>query len=129
MHAQPVQDFRPVSLSLLSSNSYRLGPILRSLFAEATAISKWNLLWLVTLAALLCIAVRYRGRDAWLIAVCIVLPIALYSCTYFFSAWPDYDQHIISSLPRLLLDVAPLTMLAIALALAPAEARSNEITP
>jgi hypothetical protein len=119
MHARPVQEFLPVNLSSFFSNSHRLGLILQSLFKEMTAISHWNLLWFATLIAFLCIMVRSRGREAWMLVIGTVLAIALYCCTYLFSAWPDYQHHVASSLPRLLLHVAPLSILAIALALAP----------
>lgn len=119
VHSRSAQEFLPVTLSTLSSNAHRLGPILRSLFKEMTAISHWNLLWFATLIAFLCIMVRNRRREVWILITCTVLPIALYGGTYVFSAWSDYQHHVDSSLPRLLLHVAPLSILAIAFALAP----------
>ena len=119
MHARPPQEFLPVTLSVFASRFDRFGPILRSLLKETTAISHWNLLWFATLLAFLCIMVRHRRREAWMLITCIVLPVALYCGTYVFTTWSDYQQHIDSSLSRLLLHVAPLAILAIALALAP----------
>lgn len=119
MQARGAQDFLPVTVSVFISKFDRIGPILRSLFKETTALSHWNLLWFATLFAFLCIAVRHRRRETWLLIICTVMPVALYCSTYVFSMWSDYQQHIYSSLSRLLLHVAPLSILAIALALAP----------
>jgi hypothetical protein len=119
MHARSSQDFLSINFSLLHSNFYRLGPILASLFKEATTVSHWSLLWLATSVAFLCFAFCRRNERAILVMICSVVPLALYCCTYLFSAWPDYLHHVGSSLPRLLLQVAPLSILSIALALAP----------
>ena len=119
MHVSPAQDFDSIGLAPLCANLYRIGPVLRSLISEAATIEHWNLLWLATLVAFFCFVIRGRGQHALMLVVCTVAPIALYCGVYLFSAWSDYRHHVGSSLPRLLLHVAPLSMLAIALALAP----------
>jgi hypothetical protein len=120
MHASPAQDFDSITLARLCANLYRLGPILGSLLSEAGTIEHWNLLWWATSLAFLCLFF-FRGRDsgAIMLVICTVAPIAFYSGVYLFSGWSDYQHHVRSSLPRLLLDVAPLAMLAIASALGP----------
>ena len=117
MHASPAQDFNSIGLASLCANLYRIGPVLSSLISEAATIEHWSLLWLATLAAFLCFVIRGRGQHALMLVICTVAPIALYCGVYLFSAWSDYLHHVQSSLPRLLLHVAPLSMLAIALAL------------
>jgi hypothetical protein len=124
MHAHPPKDFLPSDLHVLSSNFCRLGPILQSLIGETTTLSHWSLLWFVTLTAFLCLAIRHRSERAILLVICSFAPLALYCGTYLFSAWPDYLHHVRSSLPRLLLHIAPLSFLTIALALAPRPNRS-----
>lgn len=124
MHARPPQDFLSSDLHVLSSNFCRLGPILQSLIDEATTRSHWSLLWFATLTAFLCLAIRHRSERAILLVICSFAPLALYCGTYLFSAWPDYLHHVRSSLPRLLLHIAPLSILTIALALAPRPSRS-----
>jgi hypothetical protein len=126
MHAGIVRDFSPISLSLFCSNFYRLGPVLQCLIKEATNISHWGLLWYVTPVAILSCALRKRSERQILLVVCSIAPIFLYCSTYLFSAWPDYLHHVRSSLPRLLLHVAPLSMLSIALALAPKQPGANK---
>ncbi len=118
MHAGPAQDFVPVSVSLAFSNLNRLGPTLQTLLEEMTTLSRWNLLWYMTALAILSVALFDRTRRAIMVLICLMLPLALYCLTYLFSSWPDYLHHVESSLPRLLLHVAPLAMLAIAMALA-----------
>jgi hypothetical protein len=117
MHVSPAQDFDSIGLARLYANLYRFGPVLRSLISEAEAIEHWSLLWFATMAAFLCFVIRGRGQHALMLVICTIAPIALYCGVYLFSAWSDYLHHIESSLPRLLLHVAPLSMLAIALAL------------
>lgn len=119
MHASPAQDFHSIGLASLYANLYRVGPILCTLLSEAATIEHWNLLWLTTLMASLCLIIRGRGQDALMLVICTVTPIALYCGVYLFSAWSDYLHHVGSSLPRLLLHIAPLSMLVIASALAP----------
>lgn len=117
MQAGPAQDFVPISVSHAVSHLSRLGPILQVLVEEATTLSRWNLLWFMTIFAFCSFAILNRTRRALILVVCSVLPIALYCATYLFSSWPDYLDHVRSSLPRLLLHVAPLAILSIALAL------------
>jgi hypothetical protein len=119
MHARPAQDFVPVTFSAFAANFHHAGAIAPSLCYALTATGQWNLLWFASVIAFGCLLLRTRTRETWLIVVCAVSPIILYSCTYFFSAWADYQHHINSSLPRLLMHVAPLSILAIALAFAP----------
>lgn len=59
----------------------------------------------------------------------LVTPIAFYSASYLFSAWPDYLDHFHASPPRLLLQVTPLGWLAIALALAQTSAERESALP
>jgi hypothetical protein len=47
-----------------------------------------------------------------------LLPFALYSLAYVFSAWDLYLNHVTSSIPRLLAQFVPATLLGIGAALA-----------
>jgi hypothetical protein len=130
MHASISRDFSPISLSLFLSNFHRLGPVLQGLIKEATNISHWSFLWYLTPVAILSCAVRHRSQRLTLLVICSIAPIILYCGTYLFSAWPDYLHHVRSSLPRLLLHVVPVSILSIALALAPRQPISaNEGRP
>lgn len=126
MHAGGLRDFSPISLSLFFSNFYRLGGALQSLIKEAINMSHWSLLWYLTLVAIVSGTLRHRSERQILLVICSLAPIALYCSTYLFSAWPDYLRHVGVSLPRLLLHVAPLSMLSIALALAPRQLGANK---
>ena len=119
MHASPARDFLSLGVSSLRSNFHRLGPVVVSLVQEATTISHWSLLWFGAPLALFCIVMRDRSIRVTLLVICSVAPLAFYCCVYLFSAWPDYLQHVQRSLPRLLWHVAPLSIFAIALTLAP----------
>lgn len=126
MHAGGTRDFSPISLSLFLSNFHRLGAVLQCLIKEASNLSHWSLLWYVTLVAILSSAVRNRSERQIMLVICAIAPIVLYCSTYLFSAWPDYLHHVRSSLPRLLIHVVPLSMLSIALALAPKQLGANK---
>jgi hypothetical protein len=119
MHARIPQVFLPINFSILSSNLYRLGPVVQALIDEVTELSRWSLLWFVVPVAFVSLAFRHRDDRAIALIICCLAPIALYCGTYLFSASPDYLHHVHSSLPRLLLHVTPLSILSIALALAP----------
>jgi hypothetical protein len=126
MHVHTPREFLSVTPSVLLSNLHRLGPITLSLLKELSTLRHWSLLWLLTIFAFFCLAWRNRSERTLVLFICTTLPIALYCLTYFFSAWPEYSEHVSSSLGRLLLHVAPLALLAIALALAPRQMAASE---
>lgn len=87
----------------------------RELVKEVTSPGHWALLWPVVVAGLMVGLLRpvTRRRSAMLIAA-TAGPIALFQVAYLFSAWGDISAHIQSSLPRLLLQVAPLAIVGAA---------------
>jgi hypothetical protein len=59
----------------------------------------------------------------WLAAV----PTAVFCGTYLFSSWADFTRHVDSSLPRLMLQVAPVALLAIGLAISSNPSRMDDL--
>ena len=55
-----------------------------------------------------------------------LLPLVLYSGVYIFSAWELYLNHVASSLPRLLAQFVPASLLGIGAAVAQFVARREE---
>lgn len=104
--------FAPFTLDTLQANLDRVPRIvwlelLRLLSAD------WNLLWL--LAPLVSLAARGTHRQAAdLLPVAALLYFGVMSSTYVFSDFVPYQQHVVSSVDRLLAHVAPLTVLWIA---------------
>ncbi len=110
-------DFVPASLATLAVNFSRIWPICRTVFRETYQTERWGVFWLLAAVAFVYQLLRRRDLRFLSLWMAIVAPLVLYSCTYLFSAWPNYVGHIHASLPRLLLQLTPLSWLAIALGL------------
>jgi hypothetical protein len=125
MHALMPSDFARPSFDLLANNLNRLGPIFRITFAEISEPTHWSIFWLLAFVAIIYLLAA-RKFLRFLLAIGILGPIALYLCTYLFSAWPSYTAHVTSSLPRLFLQMMPAAWLAIGLALSQTTAKRKE---
>ena len=121
-------DFTPVSLEILRANLSRLGPIGHALLSEMTSVSRWGIFWLLAGIASLYMLRRWRDLRSWLLLAAVLSPIALYCLTYIFSAWPQYADHVESSLARLLMHVVPVAWLCISAAVSSSAARVTEKT-
>ena len=109
-------DFSSMSLSLLGMNSHRMIPILNTLLAEMARGADWGIFWGLAVLALAAVILVRPSLSGLLLASAIVLPIALYSVTYLFSAWPDYLDHVNASIPRLIVHVVPVALLLVGVA-------------
>src|SRR5207248_2590950 len=103
-----------------------LGMILKFLAGQLVDLDRWSLLWIVTPIALWQLARERRNVEALVLTLCISLPVTLYSGVYIFSAWANFAAHVTTSLPRLMLDVAFVSMLAIAMIL-PSFSREKKV--
>jgi len=119
VHVSSPVDFVPVGFHALYSHLGRSANILRELFYEAGRMDHWSVFWFITVLGLFCLLARNQVKYAGMLFLLIAAPLVLYCSTYFFSAWPDYIEHIESSLPRLLIQLAPAAWLVIAAAIAP----------
>jgi len=115
VHAPKLKDFVPITMEALAANFDRIAVLALSVPQQIIDVDRWSLLWPVTLAALLVLARRKRNADALLLAWCIGFPIAAFSSVYLFSSWPDYRFHFATSFPRLLVDVALVSLLIVGL--------------
>ena len=125
MHAVMPSDFARPTFELFGHNLNRLGPIFRTAFAEITEPSHWSVFWLLAFVAVIYLFAA-RRFSRLLLALGLLGPVALYLCTYIFSAWPSYTAHITSSLPRLFLQIMPASWLAIGLALSQSRGEQKE---
>ncbi len=112
----PAGEFLPVSAETLAANIGRVNLIAAHWRGMSTNWGTWGVFWPFLLGACLLIALRPRGIPRGMLAL-LVLPLAVYSASFIFSAWGDPADHIASALDRLALQVAPLGALTIALAL------------
>jgi hypothetical protein len=126
MHCLLPADFARPSLHLLGENLNRLPAIFRIALIELTDTGLWSIFWIMTLVAIVYL-IAARNFTRLLLITAIVGPIVLYLLTYIFSAWPSYTAHITSSLPRLLLQVMPVSWMGIALALAQSKRKEQAL--
>ena len=119
VHALPSRDFVSATPARLLANASRLGGILHELGLTLGSTSLWDIFWLLSALALIMVARRQRDRSAATIAWLLLAPLLAYTGSYVFSAWPDFIDHIDTSLPRLLIQLTPAAWLLIALALNP----------
>lgn len=109
-------DFVPMTSAVLQQHSGRLIALAHRLPHEFLNFDDWGLTWVGFAVALVLLALTKRWKPAALCLLFTALPIALVCFAYVFSAWPDYTKHVDSSLPRLMLQVTPVALLAMGLA-------------
>lgn len=106
-------DFARFTPAVLIHNWSRAKPVLFWTLEELANWNRWSLLWPFALAAVVLLIMR-RKRSEWFPwAVLVLMPMLLFPCAYFFSAWNPWEPHVKSSLPRLLLQIAPSAALMI----------------
>lgn len=115
LHVPRQNVFIPVSVGSLVSNLDRCVPIAYEAFFELTKIDNWSFFWPGVGCALLQI-IYLRKRCSGAILVAVFIPLALDLSIYLFTTW-DFLRHMALSFPRLLLQIAPIGILAIAMAL------------
>ncbi len=116
VHAVESHDFLTPDWTMLRTNFYRVGPVFREVFMEMSRASDWSFFWWIVLAAFGTLAFRARHVGTFLLSLGVFAPIALFGCSYVFSAWPDYLAHMSTSFPRLLLQIMPAGWVAVAAA-------------
>lgn len=113
--AELYDEYLPFTLGTLRTNADRTSTIAGSLWDEVQRWDRWSLLWPMMLLATVLWVMRTKGVARVLLPAMVVLPIALDSFVYYFSGWDPVSRHIDASLPRLLLQVAPVAVLTIAI--------------
>jgi hypothetical protein len=114
MHAPASREFLPLSLTTLSQNAGRIVSISKMLCLEISDPGNWSIFWLIAAVAIIYLLLRIRNLQSAVLFCAIVLPITAYLSVYIFSAWPDYIQHVGTSLARLLTHIVPVLWIAIA---------------
>lgn len=112
----PHAEYLPITFDRLRDNFDRTSVIANAVWEEATRWEQWSLLWPMVLLAAVVWAVRHRGVERVLLPGLVLVPIAVSCSVYYFSGWNPVIRHIEASLPRLMLQVAPVAVLLLALA-------------
>ncbi len=110
--AQPPtgENFLPATPMTLWNNLDRAQVIIPAVISEMLNWKHWGVLWPIVALSLLAPPVRERRLGA--LSLAVAAPIAFYCCVYFFSAWPEFDAHLSSSFPRLLIHITPVAVMA-----------------
>jgi len=103
-------DFRPLTIGVFLAHADRLPHIAVRFVEEVIDVSHWSLFW-IGLAALLAAAARRLSPQGRLLLAMLAAQLAVYLVGYVFSDWQSYDDHIGSSLNRLVLQAVPLAAL------------------
>lgn len=118
VHLALVSDFLPINRETFPANLVRLPSIYEVIFAEISTRQNWGFFWGVSALAILFLGFRWRYLTERLLVIFAVTPLVLYSGIYVLSAWEHYLDHVASSAPRLLLQLVPVLLLGIGVALA-----------
>ena len=108
--------FQPLTVETLRSNVPRLLPLLQRFGEELLRIRYWSLLWPLTAVALAALAWR-RRRSALPLAIALLAPLACDLIPYVFTTIQPWQMHVETSLDRLVLQLVPVAVLALALVL------------
>ena len=114
VHSVPSSEFSLSISGKLTELAARIGPITRLLLVEVSNQADWSVFWLAAALAVLYLVFRFRTMQSWILIAAVIAPIVLYCATYLFTTWSSYTAHVTSSLPRLLLQIIPVSLLAIA---------------
>jgi hypothetical protein len=112
---QPV--FLPVTFATLLVNADRSFPLARETLLELGNLKHWSILWAGVAFALLWLVSFGRTRSSFVIVCALVVPLMVFPSIYLFTSGTGYLEHLWQSFPRLVLQLAPTGVLAIALAL------------
>jgi hypothetical protein len=129
MGAVSCHEFLPISLSTLSAHADRIRPLVFTFASEFVNTNKWGLFWLPVGIAGAYLVGRCRNVSGIVLLFAILAPLIIYPLIYIFSAWPNYMDHVACSGSRLFLHVAPLSMLAISVAIASRSPKSVAACP
>lgn len=109
-------DFLPVTAKTLAEHWSRLGEIAVWMAGEMIRLPSWGALWPVFAAALVLPGLWRSQELRAALGALVLLPLAAYTSLFIFTKWALLE-HMEAAAPRLLLQVAPVALLGVALAL------------
>jgi hypothetical protein len=111
-----LDDFMPLTFQTLVANVGRIPAIANWLMREALFWPYWGLFWPALVIALVLPGARLQTDERALLAASIAVPFTIYSSLYIFSSWTPFTRHLNSSMPRLMVHLTLVGILAIAAA-------------
>jgi hypothetical protein len=109
-------DLLPFTLTNLLAHLNRTGTLVRAATQELLTRDHWNILWPAAILAGVLLIIRTRASTWYPLVVNALLPLLLYPCVFFFSAWVPFEAHVGVSLPRLFIHNAPAAILLLSIA-------------
>jgi hypothetical protein len=98
------------------SHLNRTGTLLRFTTLELLTWNHWGILWPAAIVAGALLIIRARMVTWYPLVVNALLPLVLYPCVFFFSAWVRFEAHVGVALPRLFIHHAPAAILLLSIA-------------
>ncbi|MGH9148538.1 MAG: hypothetical protein ACRD1Q_17645 [Vicinamibacterales bacterium] len=109
--AVPNGAFMSVTAANVTANLSRLPMVAGLMSQEFLRAGRWAALWpAFAIMVALCFRQLRRPSDC-VVTVMVVAPLLIYMFMYTLSSWPDLNEHISTSLPRLLLPLAAIAWL------------------
>lgn len=109
-------DLVPFTLGNLLAHLDRTGTLVRSTIQELLTWNHWSILWPAAIVAAIVLVSHTRMATWYPLVVNALLPLLLYPCVFFFSAWVPFQAHVGSALPRLFIHSAPAAILLVSVA-------------
>jgi hypothetical protein len=101
----------------LMENAWRIPYVAQRLWRELVDWESWSFLWPGVVLAIATLGLRREWRNAGLFATALGMVLGIIVVVFSLSTWPDYLYHMDLSLVRLILQLVPTALLAIALAI------------
>ena len=98
------------------ANAYRIGPVFGRLWSELTNFNSWLYLWIGAAVAIVALGMWRRIALAFGFGVAIGLPMFIFVWPFVLSSFSSYLNHCDHALSRLMFQLAPTAMLAVAIA-------------
>jgi len=109
-------DLVPVTVANLLAHLNRTGTLFRFTTQELLTWDHWGILWPAAIVAGALLMTRARTVPWYPLVVNGLLPLLLYPCVFFFSAWVQFQAHVGVTLPRLFIHNAPAAILLVSVA-------------
>jgi len=109
-------DLVPFTLGNLLAHLDRTGTLVRSTIQELLTWNHWSILWPAAIVAAIVLVSHTRIATWYPLVVNALLPVLLYPCVFFFSAWVPFQAHVGLALPRLFIHSAPAAILLVSVA-------------
>jgi hypothetical protein len=109
-------EFLPLTPSTLRDNLWRAPRIAQAALQELLSLRRWGILWVAALLAALFLILSRQREYRIVLPLAVVVPVALYSGIFLFSAWNDFLLHLNNTFPRLLIQVSLAAALMVAVA-------------